>query len=230
MAVRVIPTLAAMAEVYRLPADGGAESPRFGAYVELGRARVPVSGYNPMTSKAVLPTIERLLAIDAEGVAAKAATGAAEQLGADDIELVLTVATPGMWSDRLATEVEHRLVGKGAREILLWTGEDTGEAAVASAAVSQLVREVWRQRNGLPGTVVAAAAQEGLALSMAGMRGARSIEATAVLEVLGDDTTLSSMVAFLYGDDAAEAMGFTPVGLGDRVGESHAVALANGDA
>ena len=229
MAVRVLPTLAAMAEVYRLPAEGGPESPRFGAYVELGRAGVPVSGYNPMTTKPVLPTIERLVAIDAEAIAARAASEAADRLGwTDEVALVLTVATPGMWTDRLGTEVEHRLTGRGAREVLLWTGEDTGEAAVASAAVAQLVREVWRARNGLPGTVVAAAAQEGLALSMAGMRGTRSAEAAAVLEVLGDDTTLSSMVAFLYGDTAAEALGFTPVGLGDRVGESHAVALASG--
>ena len=227
MTVRVIPTLAAMAEVYRLPAEGGPESPRFGAYVELGRAGVPVSGYNPMTSKPVLPTIERLLAIDAEGVATVAAMATAQQLGwTEDLDLVLTLATPGMWTDRLATEVEHRLVGKGAREILVWSGEDTGEGAVASAAVAQVAREVWRERNGVPATVVAAAAQEGLALSMAGMRGARSAEAAFVLEVLGDDDTLSSMVAYLYGDRAAEAMGYTPVGLGDRAGESHAVALA----
>ena len=38
MAVRVVPTLAVMAEVYRLPADGGPDSPRFRAYVELGRS------------------------------------------------------------------------------------------------------------------------------------------------------------------------------------------------
>ena len=222
MGVRVVPTLAAMADVYRLPVDE-----RFDAYTALAPV-APVSGWNPMTSKPVLATVERLLAIDAEAVALEAASTAAATLEwTDDLPLAIVVATPGMWTDRVATEVEHRLVAKRRGEVLLWTGEDCGRDAVAAAAVAQVAREVWRARHGVPGRVVEAAAQEGLALSMAGMVGRLSSVAAAALEVLGGDTTLSSMVAFLYGDPAAEAMGFSPVGLGERVGERHAVALAS---
>jgi hypothetical protein len=68
-------------------------------------------------------------------------------------------------------------------------------------------------------------AQEGLALSLAGMGGRFDDAAAKVFDVLAEDTTLASMVAFLYGDEAATGMGYTPVGLGPRVGERHAVAL-----
>jgi hypothetical protein len=123
------------------------------------------------------------------------------------------------------TEAEHRLAGRGRNEILFWQGEDVGEDAVRATAAADVVRAVWANRYGIPATVKDAVAQEGLALALAGMGGRFDDDAAATFDVLADDTTLSSMVAFLLGDDAAEAMGFTPVGLGPRVGERHAVAL-----
>jgi hypothetical protein len=227
MAVHVVPTLAAMAEVYRRSPVGGRDSPRFATYVELGQEGLPVSGYNPMTSKDALGTIERLLAIDAEAIVAETAAATLERVGSDDavVALAVVVATPGLWTDRLGTEVEHRLAGRGRNEVVLWQGDDVGVEAVRAAAAADTVRAVWAGRYGIPATVRDAVAQEGLALVMAGMGGRLNDEAAAVYEVLADDTTLSSMVAFLFGDDAATAMGFTPVGLRPRVGERHAVAL-----
>src|SRR5437879_1606672 len=147
MAVRVVPTLAAMAEVYRRPLDE-----RFDAYVDLARTGAPVASYNPMTSQDVLGTIERLLAIDAEALVA-------ETLAAFDIDvaLAIVVAAPGMWTDRLATEVEHRLAGKGRNEVLLWVGEDAGADAVRAAGLADFVRAT----RPAPGTVAEAVEQEG---------------------------------------------------------------------
>jgi hypothetical protein len=226
MAVHVVPTLAAMAEVYRRSAVGGRDSPRFESYLELGREGLPVAGWNPMTSKDVLGTIERLQAIDAEALVAETAAAVVKQLGADeDVPVAVVVAAPGLWTDRVMTEAEHRLAGRGRNEILFWQGEDVGEDAVRATAAADVVRAVWANRYGIPATVKDAVAQEGLALALAGMGGRFDDDAAATFDVLADDTTLSSMVAFLLGDDAAEAMGFTPVGLGPRVGERHAVAL-----
>lgn len=226
MAVRVVPTLEAMAEVYRRSPVGGQDSPRFHTYTDLGRDGLPVAGWNPMTSKDVLGTIERLLAIDAEAVAAEVAESVVERLGADEhVAVAIVVAAPGMWTDRIGTEVEHRLAGRGRNEILFWQGEDVGVEAVRSTATADIVRALWAARYGIPATVRDAVAQEGLALALAGMGGRFDVAAAAIFDVLADDTTLSSMVAFLYGDEAATAMGFTPVGLGSRVGERHAVAL-----
>jgi hypothetical protein len=226
MAVRVVPTLAAMAEVYRRSPVGGQESPRFQTYADLGRDGLPVAGWNPMTSKDVLGTIERLQAIDAEVVVAEVADEVSKVLGAEeDVTVAIVVAAPGMWTDRLGTEVEHRLAGRGRNEVLFWQGEDVGADAVRAVATADVVRALWAARYGIPATVKDAVAQEGLALSLAGRGGRFDDGAAKVFDVLADDTTLSSMVAFLYGDEAAAGMGFTPVGLGSRVGERHAVAL-----
>ncbi|MCU1374771.1 MAG: hypothetical protein JWO68_2057, partial [Actinomycetia bacterium] len=186
----------------------------------------PVSGYNPMTSKDVLGTIERLLSIDAEAVVAETAAATVKRLGAaEDVALAVVVATPGMWTDRLWTEVEHRVAGRGRNVVVVWQGDDVGVDAVRAAAAADTVRAVWSARYGIPATVRDAVAQEGLALALAGMGGTYDDGAAAIYDVLADDTTLSSMVAFLLGDEAAEAMGFTAVGLGPRVGERHAVAV-----
>ena len=47
MTVRIAPTLAAMADIYQLPTDGGPESPRFTRYVDLNRDGYPIAGFSP---------------------------------------------------------------------------------------------------------------------------------------------------------------------------------------
>lgn len=225
--IRVEPTLALMADVYGQSARGGATSPRFRAYVDAGARLAPVHGYNPMTSKAVLPTIEDLLAIDAERRAAATAAVVAAELGfTDDAAMHLTVATPGMWTDRLATEVEHRLLVRDPGGVLLWFDDLVDPIRVESATAAQTVRLVSARRAGPPVTLADAVAQEGAALALAGEAGEIATDAADALAVLAPDTGLPTMVAFLFGDDAARALGFTPLGLAGRAGERHAVALA----
>jgi hypothetical protein len=218
-----------MAEVYRRSTDGGARSERFGAYVDAARDRRPVGGYNPMTSKPVLPTIESLLAIDAEARLADVARRTAERVGFDgDAVVHLTVATPGMWTDRLATEVHHRLTAAAdPAEVLWWFDQRVDAAGFDAAVVAQTWRLITDRRHGRPVTLADAVAQEGTALALAGDPGRLDAVAADALDVLGDDEGLPTMVAFLYGDDAARAMGFTPIGLGDHVGYRHATALAH---
>ena len=225
--IEVEPTLAFMADVYRLTAEGGPASPRFRAYVEAGAERVPVHGYNPMTSKDVLPTIEALLVIEAEACLGAAANRVAVALGfTDDVAMHLTVATPGMWTDRLATEVEHRLLLRDPGGVLHWFDEPVLAEQLDAAVTAQTVRLVSCHRHGPPTTLTDAVAQEGAALARAGDPGALDAAAAEALAVLGDDTGLPTMVAFLYGDDAAVTMGFSPLGLGPHAGERHATALA----
>lgn len=212
----VVPTLAFMADVYRRSTDGGPRSERFAAYVAAAGEGLPVAGYNPMTSKPVLATIEALLAVDAEGRLERAATG-------PEGVLHLTVAAPGMWTDRLATDVEHRLLLHDPGGVLWWFDEPVTAAGVDAAIAAQLVRFA---RPGPPATLAEAVEQEGRALVAAGERGRLDDVAADALAVLAGDTTLSTMVAFLWGDPAAEAMGFTPLGLPAGAGLAHATALA----
>jgi len=222
MPVRVVPTLAPMAEVYRLPSEGGPSSPRFNTYLSLIRSGMPLSGFNPMTNKDVLGTIEELLAFDAERVLQDAADDLAI---VDDVDVFITVATPGVWTDRLATEIDHRLVGRSWPQVLWWTGSPVNRATFLQQAQGQLVRAGWTSRYGPPETLADAAGQEGLALSFAD-EGALHADVASALDVLGHDRSLATMVAVLYGDDAAQAMGFSPVGLGPGAGLRHCAAVA----
>lgn len=227
MTVRVAPTLELMAGVYRASRDGGVKSPRFVAYTTAAARSAPISGYNPMTSKDVLGAIEALLAIDAEARLATVANATAARLGfADDESMHLIVAAPGMWTDRLGTEVHHRLVAADPRGVLLWYNEAMSASELDAACAAQTARLVSVARHGAPDSLRAAVRQEGQALAIAGVHGQFHSTAAEALDVLGDDASLATMVAFLYGDDDAHALGYAPLGLGSRVGFEHAAALA----
>ena len=213
----VVPTLELMAGVYARSTAGGPESDRFKAYVAAARDRAPIAGYNPMTSKDVASTIAALLAIDAEAVVASATED-------DDLVLFVTVATPGMWTDRLSTEVHHRL-GPPTGQVLLWTGEDTSVETVRREATAQAVR----LRHGPVQTVREATAREGRAYAAAGMTGAHHALVAEAIDVVGDDQGIGTMAALLYGDDVATQLGWTPLGLPWLAGYDHAIATAIGE-
>jgi hypothetical protein len=212
----IIRTLQAMADVYRLSTTGGQNSPRFKRYVEIMREEgVPAHGYNPMTSKPALETVEALLAIDAEAVA--------EEFSGDH-DMYITVATPGMWTDRISTEIDHRLAptnwSGGPAAILLWTGEDTSVETVRRETIAQVVRLERDAR-----TTFEVAMREGYAYALSGDEGSIDDDVASALDVVGSDEALATKAALLYGDDVARTMGFVPLGLAGRAGYRHCIAL-----
>ncbi len=227
MTITVVRTLEVMANVYGESMSGGPQSARFRAYVDAAANIVPVHGYNPMTSEPVVGTIEALIDARAEDRLGTVANRTALRLGYDrDESMHITVATPGMWTDRLATEVEHRLLAKDPGGLLWWCDQAVDSDLLDSEIVAQTVRLIGQRRTGAPVNLRAAARQEGEAGASGGLAGAFHPDAAEVLEVLGDDTSLATMVAFLYGDVAAAEMGFASLGLEGRTGYEHAVACA----
>ena len=79
--IQITPTLATMADIYRLPREGGAASPRFKRYLELIPSNYALVAYNPMAGPHALETTEQLLAVNAEAVAMEAAREAAYLCG-----------------------------------------------------------------------------------------------------------------------------------------------------
>ena len=75
--IQLVPTLATMAEIYRLSREGGAASPRFKRYLELVPRSYGLVAFNPMAGPHALETTEQLLAVNAEAVALEAACEAA---------------------------------------------------------------------------------------------------------------------------------------------------------
>lgn len=228
MGILIAPALTIMADVYRLSASGGAESDRFAAYREAAQQHLPVYGYNPMTSEPILRTIEGLIDLDAETVALQAANAAAEAIGfRQDSTMHLTVATPGMWTDRLATEVDHRLKASDPVGVLLWIDDPLTAEHIREQVGSQITRlAAFVERGGqAPATLLQAVSQEGKAQALSGITGEHNDNAADILEILGSEQDVATMVAFLYGDDAASKLGYTPLGLADNVGYSHAASL-----
>jgi hypothetical protein len=177
-------------------------------------------------------TVEALIELDAEEVASATANDWARELGLrDDIGLSITVATPGMWTDRLATEIEHRIGGRRWSEILVWSGEEIDADRLRELTRAQLVRAGWATIHQPPRTVAQLAGQEGLAGAVIADAEAddRPTPDPAVAEVLatvGDDAHLATRAAFLYGDEVARKMGWTPLGVGPSAGYAHSIGAA----
>ncbi|MGH1489453.1 MAG: hypothetical protein ACRBK7_08700 [Acidimicrobiales bacterium] len=226
MAVVVVPTLEAMAEIYSLSSSGADQSPRFTTYIEACRSGQLLHGFNPMTTKPVAPVIESMLEFNAEQVVLEAGLETSELLSADeDIALFLSVAAPGMWTDRRANSIEHQLAPRHHGELLLWFDDDQSPASVRAAAIEQTVRAIWWARSeDSPPTLSAVVCREGLAGALAGRQGEHSGAAAEVEEILGEDRSHATAVAFLFGDNAAQQLGYPTLGLSHDEGLGHAIA------
>jgi hypothetical protein len=233
--VSVAPTLAAMAKVYRQSRTGGPKSPRFRAYVEHARREWGFAAYNPMAGRDAFDSVQRLLHIDAEEIARRSAESAALRCAFDgEITLALAVASTGMWTNRLATEVAQRTTGKrqaGRGLVLMWAGEEVTEELVRAESTAETVRTIWHERHGPVTSLGAVLRREGLAYALAGAprdspsdRDREAVEGA--LSLFGDSTTPSEMVSVLYGDPAAEQLGWPVFGIPDRAGYRWAIARA----
>jgi hypothetical protein len=213
----VVPTLEMMAGVYRLDRSGGASSPRFRRYVELA-ADHPIHSYNPMTGDPdVLVTIEALIAADGESIVDALCGGRT---------MSVAVLTPGAWTDRAFTEIDYRT--RAHPIVWFWTGERIDPEVVADRVRMQVARLAWQEQHGAPDTLRRLSAQEGTAMAAAGRRPAGDTErARAVFDIVADDTDMGTFIAWLLGDDVAQAAGYAGLGLGPQDGAAFCVMEAD---
>ncbi|MEO7361858.1 MAG: hypothetical protein ABI120_16120 [Gemmatimonadaceae bacterium] len=240
--VHMAPTLHTMANVYALTREGGPKSLRFAAYVSQTREHWGIVPYNPMAGDAALDTVKALIALDAEAIAERAAQHVADACKyADAVNLAIAVRSKGLWTDRVATEVDERVTGKPRvmhrGVISIWSREDSTAADVARETVAEAVRTMWHAQHGVADSLNRVLACEGIAYALAeslsgpGAYATRATpeEAVAVIEafeVLGDTTQASEIAGVMYGDDTAKEMGWTPLGLPQYAGYRWALARA----
>ena len=96
---------------------------------------------------------------------------------------------------------------------------------------AEVVRIMWTTYHGVPTTLGAVLAREGLCYALAPGAGTShdDDDGTGVEEaigVLGDTSTQGDIVAVLYGDPAATAMGWTPLGIAEKAGYRWATSRA----
>jgi hypothetical protein len=230
--IQLVPTLATMADIYRLPREGGASSPRFKRYLELVPSNYGLVGYNPMAGPHALETTEQLLAVDAENVAMEAAGEAASLCGyPDTITLAVVLCAPGQWTSRMATEVEHRMARRmpsGTGLVLHWTRETPTAEQIRREAIAEAVRVMAVATPRRPESVRSLLHREGLAYALGGnpYGPVTAEDQRAVgdaVDVLGASEMLGDMTAVLYGDAAANALGWTPAGIAEYGGYRWAI-------
>ena len=224
--VTIAPTLETMAELYLLSREGGPKSERFLTYVKRVEHEWGLVSYNPMAGAAALEAVQEAIALDAERIARDAAEGAiAECEYTGCVTLAVVVASAGMWTDRLATEIEYRTTAKRRADhgqVILWSREAITAEDVRRESVAETVRTMWTALHGQARTLRAVLSREGLAYALADPKAITPPDNEAALgdalEILGDSTTQGDIVAALYGDAVADQMGWPTLGIGDRGG------------
>ena len=232
--VVIAPTLQTMSTMYGLSCDGGPKSERFTAYVARVEHEWGLVAYNPMAGDAARETVMKLLSLDAESVARDLAERTVTLCEYEEqLTLAIIVRSNGMWTDRVATEVDDRLSAKRSRSgyglVSMWSREECTLAEVTREVVAETVRIMWASIHGASDRIQTVFAREGLAYAIAARvcdvepyGGSPNMEEQMLvleaLEMLCGTRRQSEIVAVLYGDGVATTMGFDTLGIGDRAG------------
>jgi hypothetical protein len=210
---------------------------------------VPLLAANPMAKDQMTTLLDALLALDADGVGARAAAEASATLpdatGEFPAALVVADDLMGGWTNRYDYEFTFRFGPRplaarhGSKAMMrrfwvtgiLWSSEEPSEQAAREAILTAAYRVAYGQRHGLARTLHDMMVQEGYVMARAGCTGpvldADDLEYTRdVLMPHLDAEDKRTVIECLFGDAAGKTLGFTPRGLSPWAG----MALALHDA
>ncbi len=204
---------------------------------------------NPMGREHVTALLDELLALDADAVARRAVSEAAQEVegaaGSFKMGLVIADDLKGGWTNRWDWEYNLRFPSPQAAPgggrprwlkdwwltAVLWSSEPASAQAVREAVLTAVYRAAYLQREGPPRTLRDMMLQEGQVMAAASCAGpvlddedlAYTREVVAPFLGAGDKRTA---IECLFGDPAGRTLGFTPRGLSAWAG----LALALHDA
>ena len=230
-----LPLLQIQRDLYALPR--GME--RFREYIktmtdaETGDLALPLVAMNPMGKDHIPALIDQYIALDAERIAEEAtAKAVALQTSLSErefkVSLVVSDDLKGGWTNRWASEYGHRIesqafLKRGFITALLWTSEPASAQTVRDAVLTAIYRAEYLQTHGFPATLGGMLEQEGYATARAGCT-TPALDAddlaytrTVIAPHLGA-TDRATIIACLFGDPAANALGYPPQGLSERAG------------
>ena len=243
MDLAFVPLLRKQRELYDIPRG----TQRFDTYLRLlnrddpARIVAPLTIVNPMAREPVAAILDSLLAVDADGEAARAVATAALDLasvpgGGFRVSLVVADDAGGGWTNRYAWEFSQRFERPPAahgswRTGVLWSSDPPTAQGAREAVLTAIFREVYFQRHGLARTLGERMAQEGEVMRAAGCTGPTldNEELAYTREVIQphlEATDLPTTTVHLFGDPAARSLGYRPPGLSHWAG----LALALHDA
>ena len=232
MELRYEPLLQIQRDLYALPR--GME--RFEAYIaamtdaDTGDMALPLVGMNPMGKDHIPELLDGWLELDAEAIATRQVEAIAPTLAAVAgdyrVGLVIVDDLHGGWTNRYTTEFSHLfengpLYKRGWIVGMLWTSEQPAAAALRDELRTAVYRAALIGERGAPSTLRAMLEQEGTAMALAG-RSEPSLDPEdldytgEVLEPLLDTTDHPTIMAALFGDEAARELGYRPLGVSTR--------------
>jgi hypothetical protein len=235
MKLEYVPLLQVQRDLYQMPRGFA----RFREYLqtmvdpESGDLTLPLSGMNPMAKEHVAELLDRLLAIDADGEAARALEEATATLadappGEYKVTTVINDDAQGGWTNRFTTDFGYRFRGRayhrrGWCAVTLWSSEEYTAEQVRAEVKLCVYRLAHIVRRGYAQTLGELLAQEQYAMQMAGVDepqlAPEALARTrALLTPLLDSDNYAVQIAALYGDPAAHALGYTPLGLPANAG------------
>ena len=240
MSLSLLPLLQIQRDLYALPK--GME--RFREYIktmtdpETGDLALPLVAMNPMGQDHIPALIDQDIALGAETIAAEAVADATRRRSgsldppAPDLEfkigLVVSDDLKGGWTNRWASEFSHRFesaayLKRGFLTAILWTSEPPSADSVRGAVLTSIYRAEYLQTHRMPATLGGMLEQEGYAMARAGCTTPSldeedlSYTRTVITPHLGA-TDRATLMACLFGDAAANALGYPPQGLTERAG------------
>ncbi len=211
---------------------------RFDAYIDTltgsgsGDMALPLSAMNPMGREHVPALLDQYIAADTDEWASRAVGAREPDLaqfpGTFRVCLVIADDARGGWTNRYTTEFSHRfesraMMKRGWVVGLVWTSEPAvADVAVLEALVS-VYRAAWISEHGYSRTLRDMLAQEGWAMARAGctepiLDGEDLAYTRVAIAPHLDASDRATLVACLFGDAAARALGYPPHGLSERAG------------
>ena len=156
------------------------------------------------------------------------------------VALVVSDDLKGGWTNRWASEYSHRIEGaaitrRGWLVGLLWTSEPASEQNVRDAVLTSIHRAEYLHNHRAPVTLGEMLDQEGYATWRAGCTTPQLDDddlayTRSIVEPLRGATDRATVMACLFGDAAAKALGYSPQGLSDRAGFALALSDARANA
>ena len=236
------PMLKTLLEVYRVPTG----KPRFDAYINAtiaGATRAsdvacpPLVMANPMAKDHANQQLEVWLELGAEEELIRIleeVNVAFSKLEYDQVVhvgLTLVDDLKGGWTDSILTDWGLRFPEKINPSwvcVPLWTKYPQTLEILQTNTKMAIGRFVWQAQHGTPSTLHEMLAQEGYAQALAGEKVGMPREdlayTQAVLEPFLEHTDKPTLLAALYGDDAAKHVGYPALGLSDDAGLELALA------
>ena len=201
----------------------------------------PLAAMNPMGKEHVPEMLDTLLALDADEIASDVVTEVSQKLlnqpGEFKIGLVVADDLLGGWTNRYTTEFNTRfnnqaILKRGWLSCTLWTSETPSVQIVREEVLTTVYRAAYIQNHGFPKTLEDMLNQEGYAMAMSDCTepSLKADDLVYTKEVITPHLTTQEqpiIIPCLFGDKAAESLGYKPQGLSERAGFALALALHN---